>query len=388
MSDYITDPDLLEKLNAPAEKPADKAADSGYITDPALLAQLNGEEVKGPDVKAVPALPVVNPVGTNITGVISHTPLPGGMHGPTIPSMGPVTAVAPGAQSLFSPAEIKAAQNLGQSAMDLGKATVGAYRAAPWKIAADLATTSVTGVPVFGVAGTAENMAAKGQAVKDAMAEISKLASQTEPVIDAAGKKSWPAIDAYREMWKSASPEIQEKLSSMFKHGGAGPNELKSFLLSPEGQELMKNDARFAAGATKYLEEVPGFFKQAGRLVAPPLRIAGKVLGPAAFGYDLYQAGQLARETQLGERLAQGEGQFAPNAARNLTLNTNVSGYQPSPQEAANLLASGDARTIQMYGGAPRLQQIAGQRQAQPAMPSWIDNAMQNFQRYRGVIGQ
>ena len=96
----------------------------------------------------------------------------------------------------------------------------------------------------------------------------------------------------------------------------------------------------------------------------------------------------LGQQHRCRQRLAQGEGQFAPNAARNLTLNTNVSGYQPTPQEAANALASGDVRTIQMYGGAPRLQQIAGQRQAQPAVPSWIDAAMQNFQRYRGVIGQ
>jgi hypothetical protein len=40
-------------------------------------------------------------------------------------------------------------------------------------------------------------------------------------------------------------------------------------------------------------------------------------------------------------------------------VNKNTSGYQPSAQEAQNLLASGDERTINIYGGRQKLQQIA-----------------------------
>jgi hypothetical protein len=346
MSDYITDPDLLEKLNAPAEKPADKATESGYVTDPSLLAQLNGEEAKGPDVNAVPVVPM-------------------------------------GTGPMITPQELQAARNVAQPIVDVGKATLNAYKTAPWKIAADLATTSATGVPVFGAAGAAENIMDK----VNAAGEVSKFASQTVPGVDAAGQKVWAGVDAYRDMWSSLSVEDKAKLSNAY-HNQGGPNGVKSFINSPEGRALIESNPKFAAAATKYLGEVPGALTQAGRLAAPIARTALKAIGPAAIGYDLYQAGQLARETQLGQRLAQGEGQFAPNAASDVMLNRNVSGYQPTPQEAANLLASGDARTIQMYGGAQRLAQQAQQRQAQPAMPSWIDTAMQNFQRYRGVIGQ
>jgi hypothetical protein len=71
-----------------------------------------------------------------------------------------------------------------------------------------------------------------------------------------------------------------------------------------------------------------------------------------------YDAGQLARETDLGGRLAAGQGQRAQQASNNM-LNRNVSGYTPSAQEARNLLDSGDERTINMYGGRLKLQGLA-----------------------------
>ena len=67
---------------------------------------------------------------------------------------------------------------------------------------------------------------------------------------------------------------------------------------------------------------------------------------------------KFAQQQQLGQRLAQGEGRLAQQAFRNL-VNQNVSGYVPSAQEARNLLASGDERTINIYGGRQRLNAIA-----------------------------
>ena len=50
-SDYITDPELLSKLEAP------ESEDNGYVTDPKLLAQLDGEAAQPAAVEA-PAAPI------------------------------------------------------------------------------------------------------------------------------------------------------------------------------------------------------------------------------------------------------------------------------------------------------------------------------------------
>jgi hypothetical protein len=76
--------------------------------------------------------------------------------------------------------------------------------------------------------------------------------------------------------------------------------------------------------------------------------------------------------------------QAAAGAANRRQAVANMpTGYQLNPQEAANLLASGDRRTIDMYGGAQRLAQTAGAQAAVPAAPSWIDRAMEMSRKYR-----
>jgi len=60
----------------------------------------------------------------------------------------------------------------------------------------------------------------------------------------------------------------------------------------------------------------------------------------------------MARETGLGQRLAQGQGQQAEQAFRN--MNTQYAG-PISPEEAQNVLAAGSARDIASFGGRDRL---------------------------------
>ena len=51
--------------------------------------------------------------------------------------------------------------------------------------------------------------------------------------------------------------------------------------------------------------------------------------------------------------------------------------YQLSPTEAANVLSSGDQRTIQLYGGPERLNQIAGGKS--PNAPPTADNFIERM---------
>jgi hypothetical protein len=95
---------------------------------------------------------------------------------------------------------------------------------------------------------------------------------------------------------------------------------------------------------------------------APVLNTAGRIAGPVGMGMNLLEAGQMAQDTQLGPRLAQGQGQRAEQAFRNINPNYGEAFRNTvSPQQARDILASNSARDIQAFGGAAFLRQRAGQ---------------------------
>ena len=109
----------------------------------------------------------------------------------------------------------------------------------------------------------------------------------------------------------------------------------------------MKNPA-FAQAAEQYAGKVPGVMGQIGRVAAPVLRGAVKALGPVGMGMNLYDAGQMARETELGPRLAAGQGQQAEAAFRAGPVQT-YQGPKLNPQEQQNVMSSGSARDKQYF---------------------------------------
>ena len=154
-------------------------------------------------------------------------------------------------------------------------------------------------------------------------------------------------------------------------------------LINKRGAQGLKEFIDSASDAVKAMPEVkelagtiPTRGQQAMRVVGPALRGAAKVLGPAGLAMNAYDAAQYAEASKLGERLANGQGAIAPAAAYN-TMMTAGSQYQLSPTEAANVLASGDQRTIQLYGGPDRLNQIAGGKS--PSAPPSADNFIERM---------
>jgi hypothetical protein len=124
-------------------------------------------------------------------------------------------------------------------------------------------------------------------------------------------------------------------------------------------QQVAQQTARTAAPAeASMMSRASQMASQYAPAMRAGLGMAGRVAGPAGLAMGAYDAGQVARETDLGGRLAAGQGQRAQQASTNM-LNRNVSGYTPNPQEARNLLDSGDERTINMYGGRLKLQGLA-----------------------------
>jgi hypothetical protein len=246
---------------------------------------------------------------------------------------------------------------------------------------ADIIGMGTMGVPPVAAAQGAMGAYEKWKALEAAKNVASQVLSQGAPTTTpVTGAPTTETIRPFGEMRTAAgaNTELGLKLKNLYESSG-GNNAVRTFLNSAEGKAAMAANPELAAKAAAYLQAVPGYGTQAMRVAAPILKGAARVAGPVGLGYDLYQAGQLARETQLGERLAQGQGAQAAQAYRNM-LNQNISGYQVKPDEAANLLASGDERTINIYGGRARLNEIvqgavrgqAAKRALQPIAPTQL----------------
>lgn len=94
--------------------------------------------------------------------------------------------------------------------------------------------------------------------------------------------------------------------------------------------------------------------------MAPALNTAARVAGPAATAYNLYEAGQMARQTELGPRLAAGQGQRAEQAFRQMNVPYG-GGFTQSitQQQAQDILSVGNPRDIQAFGGTEFLRKKA-----------------------------
>lgn len=275
-------------------------------------------------------------------------------------------AVAPagmyGATGL--PELAKTAMSAAQPMVDVGRGVLQGYKANPAGMVADAVLLHGGMPPVFGGVKTAEGLYNTYQAAKEGAnilgQELSQGAATTTPV---RGLPTTATKQPYAEMRSAATPEFSQKIKEAFgyKTGGGGNNAVKALLASAEGQAAQAANPELAVAAQKYLQAVPGYGQQAMKVIGPLARGAGKVIGPAGLAMNVYDAGQMTRETDLGQRLQQGQGQQAEAAFRN--LNTQY-GAAMTPQEAQNVMASGSRRDIQAFGGEDRLKQLIRQKAA------------------------
>jgi hypothetical protein len=101
------------------------------------------------------------------------------------------------------------------------------------------------------------------------------------------------------------------------------------------------------------LSRVAPYLQTAGKIAAPIARIAG----PVGMGLTAAEAYPYIQQANIGARTASGEVGQNINKANMMALSMPTAAPL-SAQEAKNLLASGDERTINIYGGRARLQSI------------------------------
>jgi hypothetical protein len=324
---YEVNGQKVEFENEPSDADIDEAARSlGAPPAPAEAAQPGGEDLAASAAQtALSAGMSVGPTGLKELGQAG------------------VQAVKPFAQAAAGP-------------------TAAAYRAYPLIApAVDAVGLATMGVPPVAASQSAMGLYDKYKGAVEGAKEVSKFTSQGAPTTGPTGSVYPETVPGFREMQK-ANPAVAQKLSEVYQTGG-GNNAVKAWLSGPEGQAAMR-DPRFAAAAESYMGKVPGVMGQVGRVVGPVARGAAKALGPVGMGMNLYDAGQMARETQLGERLAQGQGRMAENAFRG-GMNMSYQGPQLAPQEAQNVLQSGSARDIKYFGGEDQLKQMIRKKAAE-----------------------
>lgn len=336
MSEYVTDPEILKQLQG-----SSGPAESEYVTDPAVLAQLNG---------SAPIGETAPPPEGSIGGSLAQTAISAG------------TGV--GATGINPQAIMNVAKPIIQGAKDVYSGPMGVVRGV-----AD-ATMVAHGIPpLAGGYGAAENLAKRYDAAKGAVSEASKGLSQSPIVTSPTTGAQYPAtVPEYYKMQnalRSTAPEIGAKLSDLYNNKG-GSNAVAAWLKSEEAAPYMKNPA-FREAAEGYMSKVPGVMSQVGKVAGPLLRGAAKVAGPAGVAMNLYDAGQMARQTQLGERLGQGQGQFAEQAFRAGPVQS-YQGPQLQPQEAQNVLKSGSPRDIKYFGGPDQLSEMIRKKAAEKVM--------------------
>jgi len=245
-------------------------------------------------------------------------------------------------------AGVKAAAPFTQAAIG---PTAAIYKAHPLLSSAiDAAGLATFGVPPVAASQSAMGLYDKYKGALAAGKEGSKFLSQGAP--DVAGKPI--TIEPYQNLRDSlrkagAGELYDDVMRTASKPGGGGNNAVLSGLQNNQKfQALLASNPEVASAFKSYSGAVPGVMGQIGRVAGPVLRGAAKIAGPVGMGLNMYDAGQMARQTELGPRLAQGQGQQAEAAFRAGPVQS-YQGPQLSAQEQQNVMQSGSARDRQYF---------------------------------------
>jgi hypothetical protein len=272
--------------------------------------------------------------GTSEPSMVSNTQVP--LTAPTsvdaVPQL-PLTGYGPGIGSQLAQTGLgQTASAMAQPYTRAAQNVMGQYAASPLtKLAPDLASIAA-GIPP--PIATSQALQATQQAGSAAMR--SRSAPPAMPTFQSAG----PAPTSTQIAGNPMLAEMAARQAALETESLANRTMIQKLAMSKVMQTLGQ-----VAGA-----------------VAPALNTAARVVGPVGAAMNLYEAGQMARETQLGPRLVQGQGQRAEQAFRNIGSNYGEAFRNTvSPQQARDILASGSMRDITAFGGAAFLRQRAGQ---------------------------
>jgi hypothetical protein len=284
---------------------------SDYVTDPALLAQLNGE---GGYVTDPALLEQLN---------APEQALPPGTLGAEIPEpqgaapIAPMPAAgAPGVGAMLG--ETQLGQNIGKVAQ-------------PFATAGQKVLTQYVNNPITKLA---PDLVAAAAGVPPPYATSQAIGATQGAYNVARNLPTGPAVAT-----TAAAPTAQQ----------IAGNPMLAAMAEAQTEAAVNRTMIQKLAMSKVMQAM-----------GPVLNTAARVAGPAGLAYNAYEAGQMARDTQLGQRLAQGQGGAAQQAFRSMNVPYGAGFNQGiTQQQAQNILASKSARDIQAFGGTDFLRKKA-----------------------------
>ena len=253
-------------------------------------------------------------------------------------SLPPPTTVVP---EVGRTAETAATAGIGLGPAALGAAgAYGAYELGKRVVVPGLANA---------VADTMEKRAAAKGAVAPTTAQGLPVTETTGPVKPSGTARQINIVDAN-------TPQRSVILNAQGEPISRAPAQAAG-AVAPEAQaagQAARTAAAPAAQTGSIMSRVAPYLQAAGRVAAPVARVAG----PVGLAASAYEAAPYLQQAEVGPRAASGEVGRMVRGANRMALNMPT----PAPlsaQEARNLLASGDERTINIYGGRAKLQAIA-----------------------------
>jgi hypothetical protein len=295
MSEYITDSELLKRLNSPEAAPA--SSDEGYISDPELLKKLG--EPTASQVKTGPVAPAFYPAG------------------PTR-----MLEMGKGIAEAVVPPVVTTAKNVYKGYMDK-----------PAKMGIDVVSSLFTGIPVTPIMEGFKT-------TKDAFEAAKTASKNSSDWLSIFARNLGADADRAAQILEKLPESENKKLIDFLEKNGI--KNLKDYKLSPNLQEQFGDAIKTLAKST------PTGTEKAVALAKPFLKTAGKVLGPAGMALDLYSASEMARDTKLGERLQAGEGSKAMKAFKQMNVPYSMMNY--SPEEIQYLKANASERDLKALG--------------------------------------
>lgn len=258
----------------------------------------------------------------------------------------------------------QAGKVIGSAVAPYVKEVAKGYIKQPMVAAAD-AILATGGLPP--IVGPIKGYVDRAQALKEGAIAASKELSMGSPTVSPVqGIPTTTTMGPYMDMYRAATPEVQQKLSDIWREGG-GNNGVKQFLNSAEGQALQKSSPEFAKRASMFMEATPSLLQQAGRMVKPLAVGAARVAGPVGTAMQVAEAMPYMEQSQIGQRTRTGEVGQLMRGSRNMMLNQPTA--QPlSPVEAENLLGSGNRRMMDIYGGEEALRMAVRRKAAQKVL--------------------
>jgi hypothetical protein len=245
-------------------------------------------------------------------------PQAGGMGPPSQTT--PVRAqMAPsGMQNLATSAYENVIKPAGQTAVDVVKS----YPKRPFEMAADVALTAAGIGPVSGILRGGGGML---DVAKQAYQGAKTIATDLTALPAGTAERLAPSVKIVEDALSGPEKDALAKLSKQIGIEAA----IQQFEFDPKRMADPKFSAAVADLRSVLPQKAPSLFS---RLAAPVAKFGAKALGPVGMGMDIYQAQQFAQESELGPRLAQGQGRRAQQAFRNMAANQQYGGITPEQQ--------------------------------------------------------